>query len=269
MILQSRPYTKRHNAGGNFCGHDPQNPDFNLAKPMSSKAPLVIQRLCARLPDYFYNPKLIPTLNLANGSSKQQRSEARNRDINVLNGLLKFVDLASLRVGIPTKNGFQPLTVDFLAKHIGMEKRRVERALSSLVKAQLITSTQRCRLDSQGEYKGLAAIRCISARLWSLFGLGEMLKHERKKASERLKQKAKEFKQTLTETARTAIWQAFIVGGNKDKQTRKASPVAQEAALEAERDLQIMALGVKNKHPNWHKDQCYAKAKELLFKKHG
>jgi len=34
--------------------------------------------------------------------------------------LLKYTDLASLRVGIPTEDGFLSLTVDYLAEQTGM-----------------------------------------------------------------------------------------------------------------------------------------------------
>jgi len=80
-----------------------------------------------------------PSLDLANGSNRQQRSERREACILMLTVLLKYTDLASLRIGIPTPDGFLSLTIDFLAKQTGMALRRAERALADLKAAGLVT----------------------------------------------------------------------------------------------------------------------------------
>lgn len=49
-------------------------------------------------------------------------------------------DLTSLRVGIPTADGFKSMTVDFIAKQTGMTLRRCERAIADLKAAGLLTS---------------------------------------------------------------------------------------------------------------------------------
>ena len=135
-----RPYAPRENLGGNFCGHDPQNPRLTLEKPAKTGIPFVLTRLMALLKSYYDNPRqIIPSLDLANGSERQQRSERREACLLLLTVLLKYTDLASLRVGIPTEDGFLSLTVDYLAKQTGMALKRVERALADLKAAGLVT----------------------------------------------------------------------------------------------------------------------------------
>jgi len=92
----------------------------------------------ALLKSYYDNPRqIIPSLDLANGSERQQRSERREACLLLLMALLKYTDLASLRVGIPTQDGFLSLTVDYIGKQTGMTLKRVERALADLKAAGL------------------------------------------------------------------------------------------------------------------------------------
>ena len=126
----------RINTGGNFCGHNPLKPLFTLAKPArkgKGGIPRVLTLCAERLTNYYNKPrKIIPSLDLANGSQRQQRSERRESCIRLMSALLKRVDLASLRVGIPTANGFMSYTVDYVTIDTGMNQKRVERALSDL-----------------------------------------------------------------------------------------------------------------------------------------
>jgi len=52
--------------------------------------------------------------------------------------LLKYTDLASLRVGIPTQDRFLSFTVDYIGKQTGMGLKRAERALADLKAAGLV-----------------------------------------------------------------------------------------------------------------------------------
>lgn len=143
-----RAYIQRENLGGNFCGHDPRNPRFTLTRPAKTGKggiPRVLTLCTERLQAYYDNPrKLIPSLDLANGSERQQRSERWEACILLLTVLLKYTDLASLRVGIPTTDGFLSLTVDYIAKQTGMTLKRVERALADLKTSGLVSIAQPC-----------------------------------------------------------------------------------------------------------------------------
>ena len=112
------------------------------------------------------------------------------------------MDLSSLRIGFITKDGFECVTLNLIADHVGLRKNRLERAHKDLVAAGLITSTSRYERDENGNYKGLAAVRCISKRLFGMFGLAKMLKYEREKAYKKLKNKAKKAGKTITEICR-------------------------------------------------------------------
>jgi len=135
-----RAYVPRANLGGNFCGHDPRNPRFTLTRPAKTGQggiPRVLTLCAERLKSYYAHPRqLIPSLDLANGSERQQRSERREACVLLLTALLKYADLASLRVGIPTPDGFLSLTVDYIAQQTGMTLKRVERALADLKTAR-------------------------------------------------------------------------------------------------------------------------------------
>jgi len=84
-----------------------------------------------RLDAYLNAPdQHLPTLNAANGSDRQQRLERRVACVQLLRAMLKYLDLASLRVGIPLRDGgFMSVTMPFLAKHACLPVRRAERAM--------------------------------------------------------------------------------------------------------------------------------------------
>jgi len=213
-------YTPRINPGGNFCGHDPFKPKLVLAKPAKkgkSGQPRIITLLMERMTAYYYRPSTLPSLNLANGSTRQMRSERREACIVVLASLLKNMDLASLRVGQPTKSGFLNYTLPWLAKHTALPIWRIDRAVKDLKAAKLLSVSQARQLQDDGTWKGLAAVKAISKHLFGVFGLHKMLQYEQKKAVKRLKQKARTWsenddkKRTLSDISKYAL----VIGGLK------------------------------------------------------
>lgn len=266
-----RAYVPRANLGGNFCGHNPRNPRFTLTRPAKTGKggiPLVLTECAERLKSYYTHPRqLIPSLDLANGSARQQRSERREACILLLMVLLKHTDLASLRVGIPTPDGFLSLTVDYLTRQTGMTRKRAERALADLKTAGLVTIAQPRKQRPDGSWKGLAAVKAISRHLFALFGLGKMLKRERTKASQRLKQKAQQWalkanKATHTGPARLALTlKAFLgkpVGKPKRKHKLPDDP-------EDRRRLNLELAELKTQHWDWSREQLLEEAERRLF----
>lgn len=79
----------------------------------------------------------------------------------------------------------------FIAEKTGLNLKRAERAVRDLVKSGLITVHPLCEKLSDTLYKGYAAIRTISAKLFTIFGLGGRLRYEREKASARLKKRTR------------------------------------------------------------------------------
>lgn len=175
---------------GNRCGHMPDAPRLTLFKPFEDgkkKRPLVLGKLAERFKDYYDNPDVIPSLNLANGSTRKQRSEGREACVLTGLALIKFLDLRTLCVGIPKRVPstndiiFAPLPAKTLAVQAGLPLRRVTRALRLFRRAGMLTSSQPRKMDEDGKYIGLPAVRAVSEDLFGAFGLIEMLKKERKK----------------------------------------------------------------------------------------
>ena len=256
-----RPYAPRERLGGNSCGHDPLRPRLTLAKPPQTGKggiPFVLSRLMMLLKGYYDNPRqIIPSLDLANGSNRQQRSERRESCLLTLSALLKYTDLASLRVGIPTPDGFLSITVDYLTKQTGMTLRRAERALADLKAAGLVTIAQPRERLPDGSWRGLTAIKAISRHLFSLFGLGGMLKRERDKASKRLAKKSGN--RETADRSRLALALKTLVGKLSSKPKRKPTD-----DLEYRRCLNIKLAELKAKHWDWTRDRLIDEAERLL-----
>lgn len=147
--------------------------------------PSVLRTSIARLCEYFSNPKLFPSLNAANGSDRQQRSERREACVLLMSCILHYMNMVTYRVVIPGENGDMGLTMPYLAKLTGLGERRAERAIRDLKKAGIITVHPICEKLNDGTYKGLAAIRAVSKHFFTALGLLDWLKHEQRKATER------------------------------------------------------------------------------------
>ena len=180
----SRPYVPRENFGGNFCGHDPLKPCFGLVKKPSDKMPGILKKLMERLEEYYDNPDKIPSLNAANGSDRNMRSERREACITVLHCLLKYLDLATMRVEIPADicgkwSGFRVRT---MADHCGIGEKRVSRALADLTAAGLIDGYQPKEETNDGGYKSLPSVRFFAKEIFGLFGLDKLFAKAKEKA---------------------------------------------------------------------------------------
>lgn len=181
---------------GNNCGHIPENPRW-FSPPEKHKRPKILTEIQQRIRQYYQKPaQLLPLLCYIYGNKskkskkRQQRSERREACINVLACLLHYMDLTTLRVGIPQTDGsFKGIDMRFIAERCGLNLRRVERAMNDLVKSGLVTVHPLCEKISEIAYKGYAAIRTISKQLFTIFSLEGRLRHERERASERQKKK--------------------------------------------------------------------------------
>lgn len=172
---------------GNGCGHDPDNPRWFVPPEKHAKRPGILTKLTERIRSYYHEPaKTLPVLNAVNGSSRQQRSERREACLAVMGGMVHYLDLVTLRVGIPQVDGsFAGLTMEFLAEVSGLGERRAERAIHDLAAAGIVTIHSIAKRLDDCTYKGFAAIRAVSRSLFDVFGLGKWLRHERDKASAR------------------------------------------------------------------------------------
>ena len=216
--MVARAYVHRVNSGGNFCGHQPDAPRLELVKPTTNKnRPKILTELQSRIRQYYRAPRYIPSLNSANGSKRQQRSERREACLLMQIAILEYTDLASLRCGVPTAAGFMSLTLDYLVQYTGLGMRRAERAIADLKKANVISVSQARQLNEDGSWRGLPAVKAVSPLLFAIFGFAERLVHERERATKRLAKKAAKAGGTLTSWARNAL-----VIKKRDKHQRRS-----------------------------------------------
>lgn len=263
----------RVNTGGNFCGHYPEAPRLfpvRMQERGRGGIPGVLSALYDRLEQYYHRPSTIPSLNWANGSRKQMSSARREACISLLRVIVEVTDLSSLRVGQPTSEGFINYTVSYLADRAGVSLHRARRAFRDLRRSGLISVSQARRLNDQGEYRGLPAVKQVNPLLFAIFGLGQRLRYERKKASQRLKKKAAKWKRSLGDVARFKLF----AGGQLEEPTpsqhaqRKRHPLPERAQVPLERRRQIMLLAARlqQENPTWTAKECNEEAQRLSLK---
>ncbi|MCB1794083.1 MAG: replication protein RepA [Candidatus Competibacteraceae bacterium] len=228
---------------GNRCGHDPATPRWFEPPPQHAARPKILLQLQERVRAYFDDPKVLPSLNAANGSPRQQRSERREACLDLLGALVHYLDLATLRVGIPQTDGStQGLSLAFLAEKAGLGRRRAERACRDLRKAGLVTVYPRAQPTGDNRYRGLPAIRGVPEALFQVFSLSKWLQHERDKAVKRRRRDRRrhEAAATAAEQGRRAL-----NGDAARQRAEAAAPAAPaEAAMDtARRDTAHAALG--------------------------
>ena len=222
---RKRQYVPRVNHGGNYCGHSPDSPRLGLLKPVTGSdktLPGILRELQERLERYYSSPNTLPSLRNANRSAqgRRMRSERREACLLLLKAIIAHTDLVSLRCGFPSKQGFISLTLDWLTDFTGLGLRRAERALADLKRANLITVSQPRQLQEDGTWKGLAAVKAVNRLLFTAFGLGRRLQHEKQRASDRLAKKVKKIGGTLTGWARNAL----VIGGIMAPKTESKAP---------------------------------------------
>lgn len=205
--------SRRINCGGNYCGHNPTKPDLSLRSPVrkgKGGVPRVLTLLIERVAQYYHRPTLLPTLNLANGSDRQQRSERREACVITLAVLIGHTEVSSLRVGMNTPQGFVNFDFEWLRKKTRLSTDRLKRSIADLKRAGLITVSQGRQLQPDGTWKGFSAVKAVNSRLFGALGLSKMLSKERKKAVKRLEQKVQQWnkngtQRTLTDICRFAL----------------------------------------------------------------
>ncbi len=169
------PPTRLAVATGNRCGHLPSAPRFdlvNLPENANHARPALIGKAIAKVRAYYASPRearwdslsqgerqhrLARQIRAVGGSDtpagrrlaarqarwRQQRSERREAVTNVLMLLLAYTDIATLTVAIPNAEGggWLGLSIPWLAVHSGLSPSRVQRALATLNRANLLGRT--------------------------------------------------------------------------------------------------------------------------------
>lgn len=162
--------------------------------------PRILSLAAERAKAWYRHPQKCHTLNRG---KRQIRSERREAYQVILETMLSFLDLASLCLGTPTlDNGFVDVDMKSLVAASGMSQRRCERAIADLKDAGLMEVKQPRKINAQGEYVGLRAIRVIREVFFEFLNLGPMLQRERVRASERLRRKAMRANRKLADLMR-------------------------------------------------------------------
>ena len=214
---------------GNRCGHIPTAPRFFSPPETHAPHPRILVRLQEAIEAYFNDPTTLPTLNSANGSPRNQRSERRESCLSFLGTLIHYLDLASLRIGLPKEDGtFLGLSMEFLAERAGLGLRRAERACRDLIHAGILTVHPRVEATADGDYRGLPAVRKITTALFKVFGLEKWLQHEREKAAKR--QKHRQQRQENAQTAADAGRQELNLKAAQHRAQAATSPATSPAA---------------------------------------
>jgi hypothetical protein len=241
--------------------------------------PRVLTELMQRLGRYLDAPdEWLPSLNRVNGSTRQQRTERSVACVQLLRASLKYLDVLTMRVGIPlASGGMQNLTLPFLAGQAGLDQRRAERAMHDLQSAGLASVRSRCERTEEGAYKGLAAIRYLPAALFGAFGLAKWLRHERSKAALRRQLRAnadaKRYRrhahdtQDAREHARGQLWLRGMknsIAARTSRARPSAAGVNTETQPEFERQVQIRAGQIKQADPSLQHEACFRLARQQL-----
>ena len=221
-------------SGGNRCGHDPCCPRWFEPPAHHAPHPKILVKLQEAVRAYFADPAVLPSLNAANGSARRQRSERREACLALLGALVHYLDLVTLRVGIPQADGtFEGLTLEFLAERAGLGLRRAERACRDLRRAGLVEVYPLARKTEDGGHKGLPAIRRLPVALFKVFGLSKWLQHERDKAAHRRRRQRRRQEAAATEAdegRRELNLDAARLRAAEAEATPTADPAAAETA---------------------------------------
>lgn len=253
---------------GNRCGHNPGSPVLDLVTPVQTGKggmPLVITRCMEYLERYYSSPSLFPSLDSANASERRQRSERREACVRLLKGLLRYVDITSLRVGFATPEGFQPITLDLLVRDTGLPKRRLERAHRDLKAAGLLSCKQPRQRSADGQIRGLAGVRAISKHLWGRLGLGNLLKRQRKQHSARLRDKRMQKHTRKEDRANAGLMMGALAnafGGSSRKP--KPTDTPPNVSDQERRQHLKLALDLKKQHPDWTAREVNQAAWDIL-----
>ena len=180
------------NQTGNRIGHDPRQPRLSPKKPIrkgKGGLPRILSLAAEKAKIWYNHPGQCPPLQ--SNSSRQTRSERREAHQIVLECVLSHLELTTMALGTPTlSGGFIDISMQTMVRDTGIGQRRCERVIRDLKQAGFMEVKQPRKVNAEGRYAGLRAIRVITSSLFEWLGLGPMLARERKRALERLKLRA-------------------------------------------------------------------------------
>ena len=258
-----RLYTPRLNAGGNFCGHDPRQPHLTLPFALPTNLPAVLAHASARFAARHYRrPRYwFPSLNLVNGSTRQQRSERREAIGLVMGVILAYTELSSLRFGIPTVNGFIVPDLKWLASKAGINLTRTKRAIADLTHSGLLSAQQPRTMNDLGQYRGHPVVRGVNTALFAILGLAKQLERARKAAAKRIRHLARQVTARAPVPASVLKLKLFLDGAGSNQRPAQPLPYrrGREPPDKERRRAQAGLLSeLSQVHPDWTYEQVIA-----------
>lgn len=237
----------RINKGGNFCGHDPQNPRFvSVINPYQDEAWTAEARdslghkrkheffylADEMLRQFYFYPKTLPALGVIQRSekSRQRRSEAREDDTRLLSALVHHLECASInwesafgRVGYPSKDGFMYYDTKFWIEKTGMSVSQLKRSFARLVEAGYVTRERRWIERKAGQFKALVTMTLLNLSLFKDLGVLDALRDFSAYARQRLHALADKMQVSVSKMLKTAF-DALRSGKPKPAVTNATTP---------------------------------------------
>ena len=175
---------------GNWCGHDKDNPRYFYGKLTHKKRPVILEQ-AKKAAEFFYQTpgRFLQGLRVLRDSKRRIRSESREAIASVIQVLMHYLDLASLRFVMPTEGGLFCPSLKFIAKSAGIGEKRLSRVLHILKRAGYLTINERYKKEGD-KYIGLSAVKCVRPQLFVALGISlKDLEKQRKRASKAAKAK--------------------------------------------------------------------------------
>ena len=172
---------------GNRCGHKPDGSTLGVAKSLvtgeQGAQPKLLQMSCEVIDSMFHNPqKFLKSIFFRD--KRQVRSEFREAICKVLKTIMKFVDLATLRIAVPDENGaLKNITLGVIAQHAGLSLGRCTKAWEYLQERGLARSQKQYEVV-EGQKRGLASFKWLALEFFESIGLGSWFSSDRKKRVE-------------------------------------------------------------------------------------
>ena len=251
-------YTRiaNNDSTGNWCGHDKENPRYYYGKLAHKKRPMILEKAKAAAQRFYESPnKIMCGLKVIRYSNRQIRSESREAIASVIQVLMHYIDLASLRFVMPTSDGslFCP-TMKFIAKSAGIGVKRLSRVIAELKKVGYLTVCERYKKTGD-DYVGLSAVKCVRPQLFYALGISHMdLERQRKRAAKALIAKERMRRQSENSLLISKLSFASSLSKNDKQQVGVLKLFAQTSGDDA--DLSVVAeikeLWSKAYNPQYH-----------------
>jgi hypothetical protein len=228
LILNDQATKTQAKLSGNRCGHVPDAPRFYCRPAHHKSRPSLLEEAIEKLTAGYKRPKrFLRKLFDLHPKGRLKRSERREAIASVSQVLLHYLELETLQVGFYTlPNVFVSLDLKYIAKQAGLSLLRARRAINDLVKAGYVKLLRQFNKNEEGQFKGLASIRELTASFFSDLGIDShhlffLREWKRKKQEKAL---AKQGKKKLR-----GILQAAVFLGKKiaPTTTKKERPPAQ------------------------------------------